>query len=260
MPDMNDINTALSHIDPADRNTWVKIGAALKTELGEDGFNTWDNWSQNADNYDAKAARSTWKSLKPGYVNIGTLFYHASQNGYKPSREVASAPRKPKINAETRKQIQAAAAAATQQENLRVKLLAQNIWSQSRKASPDHPYLQRKQITDQTCLTSVRLNQYKGQNNIIVPIFYNGEIVNLESIREDGSKKLLSNGQVKGAYGLIGDISKLENGLYFAEGYATAASIHAATRAPVIITINAGNIPEVAKHLAHTIPHDTRAH
>lgn len=258
MPDMNDINTALSHIDPADRNTWVKIGAALKTELGEDGFNTWDNWSQNADNYDAKAARSTWKSLKPGYVNIGTLFYHASQNGYKPSREVASAPRKPKINAETRKQIQAAAAAATQQENLRVKLLAQNIWSQSRKASPDHPYLQRKQITDQTCLTSVRLNQYKGQNNIIVPIFYNGEIVNLESIREDGSKKLLSNGQVKGAYGLIGDISKLENGLYFAEGYATAASIHAATRAPVIITINAGNISEVAKHLAHTIPHDTR--
>ena len=115
-------------------------------------------------------------------MNIGTLFYHASQNGYKPSREVASAPRKPKINAETRKQIQAAAAAATQQENLRVKLLAQNIWSQSRKASPDHPYLQRKQITDQTCLTSVRLNQYKGQNNIIVPIFYNGEIVNLESI------------------------------------------------------------------------------
>ena len=191
-------------------------------------------------------------------MNIGTLFYHASQNGYKPSREVASAPRKPKINAETRKQIQAAAAAATQQENLRVKLLAQNIWSQSRKASPDHPYLQRKQITDQTCLTSVRLNQYKGQNNIIVPIFYNGEIVNLESIREDGSKKLLSNGQVKGAYGLIGDISKLENGLYFAEGYATAASIHAATRAPVIITINAGNISEVAKHLAHTIPHDTR--
>ena len=63
---------------------------------------------------------------------------------------------------------------------------------------------------------------------------------------------------MKGAYGLIGDISKLENGLYFAEGYATAASIHAATRAPVIITINAGNISEVAKHLAHTIPHDTR--
>lgn len=258
MSDINDINTALSHIDPADRNTWVKVGAALKTELGEDGFSVWDNWSQNADNYDAKAAHSTWKSLKPGYVNIGTLFYHASQNGYKPSREVASAPRKPKMNAEARKQTQAAAAAATQQENLRVKSLAQNIWRQSRQANSEHPYLKRKQITDRTCLASVRLNQYKGQNNIIFPIFHNGEIVNLESIREDGSKKLLSNGQVKGAYGLIGDISKLENGLYFAEGYATAASIHAATRAPVIITINAGNIPEVAKHLAHTIPHDTR--
>jgi putative DNA primase/helicase len=34
-----------------DRELWVRVGMAIKSELGEDGFNLWDEWSRAADNY-----------------------------------------------------------------------------------------------------------------------------------------------------------------------------------------------------------------
>uniref|UniRef100_UPI000491DF60 PriCT-2 domain-containing protein n=1 Tax=Chitinilyticum litopenaei TaxID=1121276 RepID=UPI000491DF60 len=58
----NDIRAALAHIPAHDRDTWVCMAMAVKSELGEAGFNLWDDWSQSADNYQPKAARAVWKS------------------------------------------------------------------------------------------------------------------------------------------------------------------------------------------------------
>ncbi|MBK6758038.1 MAG: PriCT-2 domain-containing protein [Moraxellaceae bacterium] len=48
------IIVALTYIDAHDRDIWLKVGNALKTEFGEIAFAVFDNWSQSADNYDAK--------------------------------------------------------------------------------------------------------------------------------------------------------------------------------------------------------------
>ena len=71
---LNDISLdvtaiALTYIDAHNRDTWLKVGNALKTEFGSSGFDIWDDWSKTADNYDAKAVKSVWRSLTVGKVN-----------------------------------------------------------------------------------------------------------------------------------------------------------------------------------------------
>lgn len=38
MSDIDDIRSALSYIDSQDRDTWWQVGAAVKDELGENGY------------------------------------------------------------------------------------------------------------------------------------------------------------------------------------------------------------------------------
>lgn len=40
---------ALSYVSPDDRELWVRIAMAVKSELGESGFDVWDAWSQGAE-------------------------------------------------------------------------------------------------------------------------------------------------------------------------------------------------------------------
>ena len=44
MSDIDDIRSALSYIDSQDRDTWWQVGAAVKDELGENGYDLWDEW------------------------------------------------------------------------------------------------------------------------------------------------------------------------------------------------------------------------
>jgi putative DNA primase/helicase len=83
------IELALSHLDAnCDRDTWARIGMALKSELGEPGFDVWDAWSRRADNYDQRDARDTWRSIRAtGGVTIATLIHMAKENGYRPDSQ-----------------------------------------------------------------------------------------------------------------------------------------------------------------------------
>ncbi|MBZ5584044.1 MAG: bifunctional DNA primase/polymerase [Acidobacteriia bacterium] len=65
------------------RDVWWKIGAALKTELGDDGFDVWDEWSQASDKYDAKIQQVQWRSFKPGELSVGTIIHFAKENGWR---------------------------------------------------------------------------------------------------------------------------------------------------------------------------------
>src|SRR6185312_6257381 len=67
------------------RDLWVRLGMAAKAELGEDAFPIWNEWSQGAENYNAKDAQSVWRSIRTdGKVTGGTLFYEAKARGYVP--------------------------------------------------------------------------------------------------------------------------------------------------------------------------------
>lgn len=256
MSDIDDIRSALSYIDSHDRDTWWQVGAAVKDELGENGYDLWDEWSQRADNYDNRAAKSTWKSLKPGSFSIGTVWKLARQNGWQPAKpytppSVEEQARR-KAESEARRQ---AAEQERQQTQQRVKGTAQKIWNSSRPASLSHPYLVAKGITNPDAIAGLRQNVYKDNDNLIIPVLYENEIVNLQSINQDGGKRFLAGGQVQGAYAFIGKADDVEKvGVVMAEGYATAASIYEATGKPVIIAFDAGNMVAVAERLAQKLP------
>lgn len=257
MNDYDEIRNALSYIDSRDRETWIEVGAALKDELGEDGFNLWDGWSQGADNYNARDAKTAWKSFKTGRIHIATLFYHARQNGYRPDKTYTPptpeqqaarvAENEARRQAEEREQAEAQAKAKT---------TAQGIWNRSAPARTDHPYLVAKGITAAAAVAGLRQNSYLDNDNLVVPLYYEGAIVNVQSINQDGHKRFLSGGQVKGGYAVVGDAGQISGGIVIAEGYATAASIHQATGKPVIVVFNAGNMVTVSERLAKNLPVD----
>ncbi|MDO4997332.1 MAG: LPD7 domain-containing protein [Neisseria sp.] len=258
MSDIDDIRRALSYIEPNDRDDWWHIGAALKDELGENGFEIWDDWSRQADNYNARDAKTTWKSLKVGIWHIESVWKMARQNGWKPSKpfvQLSEAEQaKRKAESDAKRQV---AELAQQQAKMKAKRTAQTIWQNSKSTSLNHPYLQAKGIMDLAVISGLRQNQYKNDNNLVIPVMYEREIVNLQFINQDGEKRFLSGGQVQGGYAFIGKAEEVEKGVVIAEGWATAASIHQAVGKPVIVAFNAGNMVKVAERMVQKLPRHT---
>ena len=73
------------------RNDWVRIVAALKAGLEEEGWQVFDEWSQTApDRYDKADCRRTWESITPeGDVGWGTLVHSAKAGGWEPPADTA---------------------------------------------------------------------------------------------------------------------------------------------------------------------------
>ena len=60
------IRSALHYLDYECSDTWIMAGFALYHELGEDGFDLWNNWSSLGSTYDKKNIKSRWKSFRKG--------------------------------------------------------------------------------------------------------------------------------------------------------------------------------------------------
>lgn len=71
------IADALVRIPSDDREVWWRVGAALKSHLGEQGRELWDRWSATSEKFDPKAQERVWRSFRRGGVGIGTIFYYA---------------------------------------------------------------------------------------------------------------------------------------------------------------------------------------
>lgn len=117
---------------------------------------------------------------------------------------------------------------------------ASRLWSDARPACEDHPYLAAKHVG------AYRLRQLGDV--LLVPLYVNGALCNLQRITADGTKRFLSGGRVRGAYSPIGALGP-ELPLYVCEGWATGATIHAQTGAAVACAMNAGNLKPVAQAL-----------
>lgn len=255
MSDYDNIRNALNYLDPNDRDFWIRIGAAIKDHQGEEGFTLWDDWSRHSDSYKPSDAKAVWKSLKPGHIRINTLFYHARENGYRPEK-----PYTPPTAEELAARQAAARARRAEaerqeiQQREKARRTAGYIWTQAAPADPSHPYLKSKGINNPVLLSGIRQNEYKGSLNLVVPVYHEGRLANIQTIGADGGKRFLNGGQVKGGYSVVGSVDDMAKGLVIAEGFATAASIHAATGRPVIVAFNAGNMVAVAEKLAQTLP------
>lgn len=117
---------------------------------------------------------------------------------------------------------------------------AQILWDEAQPASPSHSYLRAKGVGPNG------LHQRGGE--LLVPLIYEGRLVNLQRIASDGTKRFLSGGKVKDCYALLGCPMPGKD-LYLCEGWATGASIHECTDAAVACAMNSGNLLTAGKQL-----------
>ncbi|MBN3967244.1 toprim domain-containing protein [Pseudomonas gregormendelii] len=117
--------------------------------------------------------------------------------------------------------------------------LARTLWHDSRPADPTHNYLVAKRIP----ATGIR----QRYGVLLVPLHnLDGDLVNLQRIYMDGSKRFLSGGQVTGTFCPLG---RIEPGvrIFICEGWATGVTLLAHYgAAAVVCAMNAGNLRPVA--------------
>lgn len=114
--------------------------------------------------------------------------------------------------------------------------------------SPHHPYLAAKRVQPH------RL--YQSGPDLLVPLYnIRGELVNLQTIDPDGRKLFLRDGQVQGAFHIIGDFDLMApdapaHDVYICEGWATGAALLQCWDVDIVVcAMNAGNLKHVAMAL-----------
>ncbi len=112
------------------REEWVK--ATMGAHAAGLDFDTFNDWSAQAENYDHTAARDVWKSIKPGKgVGAGTLFHMARAHGWGKGGHTEAKPLRPAPAKRTAKPV-------------REGMTAAELWERFEPASAAHPYIVAK--------------------------------------------------------------------------------------------------------------------
>lgn len=233
------------HAIPPDlsRDQWVKAGMAFHAAGG--GFDDFDQWSAQADNYNAQACRSTFRSFKtaPGGVSAGALFGMARDHGWtegnstpRPAPERVTRPVEP-----PRKPAPGMGAA--------------EIWARCEPATNGHPYIAKKQAAG-VALDGLRvvpsgdsltIKRESMAGALVVPVMQpDGTLSSLQFIT--ASEKLnLPGHSVDGRF-VVGEL--VPGGVaYICEGIGTAWACWQSTGAAAVVCFGAGNMGKVAKAL-----------
>jgi putative DNA primase/helicase len=108
------------------------------------------------------------------------------------------------------------------------------------------PYLARKKVG----AYGVRF----GGEHLIIPLRdVKGKLWSFQWIEPDGKKQFLKGGKKKGCFHTIGVLEDSKP-IYIVEGYATGASVHMATLAPVVVGFDAGSLDPVIEELQKAFP------
>ncbi|MFC0712252.1 toprim domain-containing protein [Azorhizophilus paspali] len=124
---------------------------------------------------------------------------------------------------------------------------AWHLWRAATPADPEHPYLSRKRVKPHAL-------RQRG-DVLLVPLYRDGALVNLQRIHPDGDKRFLPGGLVKGCYSPIGPRAPGQK-LYLCEGWATGATIHEHNGAAVACAMNADNLYPAGVRLRRAYPDD----
>jgi len=84
---IHQVNRMLTIIDPdtLSYEEWVKVGMALKSTCGDDGFEIWDEWSAEGARRKRDECKVRWKTFhEDGPVGFGTLLFMAKEAGWRP--------------------------------------------------------------------------------------------------------------------------------------------------------------------------------
>lgn len=281
---LDDVIEALKSINASDREEWLLAGMAIKSEFGGGGQSVWLDWSSSYPKFKEKEALSVWKSFKKSGIGIGSLFNLALQRGFKFSHQEKSPEEKAAFAAECEARRVAREAEIQLEEEAALRwagVISQTARDLVVQLKPlgNSPYLGQKRVgaygiyfaphsfvirTNKDFTTTIfsggdQVTQFFKsrteddsfvffkRGSILIPLRdLNGELQNLQIIFNDGKKKrFLTHGRKSGYFHVIGTITP-GSPLIFCEGYATGASIHAATGWPVVVCFDAGNMPVVA--------------
>ena len=243
------IRAALALIPADDRDLWLRIGMALKSELGDEGLALFEAWSESGASFDAKAVKATWKSFKPGgAVTMATLVAEAKQRGFDTKQYAPAVPLsaadKARIQQERAARDKAAAAElAAKQAGAAAE--AVQLWGGAATAG-ESAYLSRKGVEG--------LGLRYASKTVLVPLVdVDGKLWNVQRVFANGDKRFLTGGRVSACFHVIGDIAA-SAWLLVAEGYATAATLHKATGHAVVVAFNEANVRHVAAAMRKLYP------
>ncbi len=246
---MTDAAKALDalHSIPPDlpRDEWVRVGMAAQA-AGLD-FDTFNDWSAGAGNYDARAAADTWRSFKPGKgVGPGTLYHMADEHGWrmgegKPQQRQQQAPRK----------------AAQPPRKPAPGMAPAEVWSRCEPASWEHGYIRSKSAAgvpvDSLRVVpagdSLRIAGQDMAGALVVPAYGPaGELQSLQLIPPPGAGKKLNlpGAPMAGASFTVGEL--VAGGpVHVCEGIGTAWACWQATGHPAVVAFGWGNVGTVAR-------------
>ena len=259
-----DLRTAegmLTFVDGCeDRETWVAIGMALKSEFGDMAFDAWDRWSQNAGNYNALACRSSWRGFKSrnGGYTVGTLIKLAKDGGY--TFDASERPQVDHAELARRRSERADRAHAEQQERARLAQSAEQeahaTWHSSLRTGTSE-YATRKGID---APESCRFVSPDNGGGLVIPMLrYDLDraqaLKGVQIIKDDGTKKFTW-GMVKPGTACRLGLPVVGEPVFVCEGYATGMSIRMALerRYPVFVAFDAYNLPVVVAAVHDTLP------
>jgi putative DNA primase/helicase len=244
---------ALEFVSPNERKMRIKMGLALRPEFGEAAKDIWLAWAERCDEFDMKAALSSWRSFKPGKVGIGSLFYEAQAEGFKFDHAGEEVPPE-KLEADRRER---AARAAKDEEARLARAAAASVRALSQWRMAAHtgesPYLVRKLVLAEAC-------RYLGGGAIFLPMMrYDAEparIVGKQVIAADGEKRYSGGMDKKGAACRLGPVPVDGDDIGIGEGYATCLTVRMATSSAfsVYVAFDAGNLRHVARILRDKFP------
>lgn len=254
------IRSALSFLDYDDTDIWLMAGMAIRSELGDDGFEMWNTWSSYGATYDLKNAKARWRSFKSGRgVTIGSLIHHAQNLGFKLSEYTQRvSPHVIQQREERRKQLEIEAQIEeqrTKEQQAKSANKAQWIWDNAPEAV-EHPYLLKKDV----CAHGLRLGEWKYKdgeelrtesNALLVPLYSYNKVVSLQAIFPDGTKKLMYGAMKRGVYSPIGEPTHT---ILICEGWATGATLYESTQLYTLVAIDAGNLEHVARYARRAYP------
>jgi putative DNA primase/helicase len=244
---MGKIASALSHISSTERETWLMCGMAIKQELGDAGFSLWDNWSQEAESYNAKNARAVWNSIRAvGKVTMGSLYHEAMSNGWRDNGK-HERPTQEQIEERNRQAAERLTEEGKRKEAEHQAAAKKAAWIMHQAKPEKHAYLHKKGFKD----TLGKVWWATEETNLLViPMNVGDKLVGVQLIDRHGNKKFLKGQRTSGAYHLINnDGYGAEN--WFVEGYANALSLREclksmSKRYKIYVTFSAQNLKKVA--------------
>lgn len=135
-----------------------------------------------------------------------------------------------------RRQAQAAEARAEKAAEAAARAVA--IWDKL-------PEIGKSDYLDQKKVKAYGIKFSRG--TVVVPLVnLSGQLLGLQFIQGDGTKRFLTGTAKEGAFHLIGRVQE-DQPLLFAEGYSTAAALHQALGLPVVMCFDAGNLKPVTR-------------